>query len=98
MVADLYAALDRLTPSPVVTVNRAVAVGRADGVAAGLAVLAPALADPRLHGYAPLHAAHAALLEPVDPEAARAAWARAAAVSGNPAQRDLLAERTRNGT
>ena len=43
-IADLYGVLSRLAPSPVVEVNRAVALGRADGAPAGLAVLAPVLA------------------------------------------------------
>ena len=50
-------------PSPVVEVNRAVAVGLADGPLAGLAVLAPVLKSGELDGYGPLHAAHADLLD-----------------------------------
>ena len=61
-IAELYGALARLTPSPVVELNRAVAVGLADGPAAGLDLLAPLLADPALERYQPLHAAHAELL------------------------------------
>ena len=87
-IADLYGLLDRLAPSPVVTVNRAVAVGRADGPRAALALLAPVLADGRLDGYAPLHAAHADLLERAgDAEGAIAAWRRAAEAARNPPSR-----------
>jgi RNA polymerase sigma-70 factor, ECF subfamily len=93
-IADLYGLLDRLAPSPVVTVNRAVAVGRADGPRAALALLAPVLADGRLAGYAPLHAAHADLLERAgDPAGAVAAWRRAAQLSHNPAEQAALTRR-----
>jgi RNA polymerase sigma-70 factor, ECF subfamily len=47
-IAALYDALARLDPSPVVAVNRAMAVGLADGPNAGLAILDAAAADPRL--------------------------------------------------
>src|SRR5258708_34189477 len=75
-----------MDPSPVVEVNRAVAIGMADGPLAGLAVLAPVLDDGSLDGYAPLHAAHAALLDQAgDAAGSRAAWERAAACAGNEA-------------
>ena len=98
-IADLYGVLSRLAPSPVVEVNRAVAVGRADGAPAGLAVLAPVLAATA-HGvgglprYPALHAAHADLLERAGrPDAARSAWHRAADLTTNPAQRAELLRR-----
>ena len=99
-IAVLYAELGRRAPSPVVEVNRAVAVGLADGPRAGLAVLQPVLASGELAGYAPLHAAHADLLDQAgETEAAKAAWARAAdATSNEPLRRELerkLAERAR---
>ncbi|HEV7211659.1 MAG TPA: DUF6596 domain-containing protein [Blastococcus sp.] len=93
-IADLYGLLDRMAPSPVVTVNRAVAVGRADGPRAALALLAPVLADGRLDGYAPLHAAHADLLERDGAtDAAIDAWRRAADLSRNPAEAAALERR-----
>ena len=93
-IALLYRALARLDPSPVVEVNRAVAVGMADGPLAGLAVLAPVLASGALSQYAPLHAAHGFLLDKAgDPERARGAWGRAAETSGNSALRDELLRR-----
>jgi RNA polymerase sigma-70 factor, ECF subfamily len=93
-IALLYGALGRLAPSPVVEVNRAVAVGMADGPLAGLAVLEPVLASGALEGYSPLHAAHAALLEKAGyPERSRAAWARAAENSANSAIREELLRR-----
>ncbi len=84
-IATLYGVLARLTPSPVVEVNRAVAVGLADGPRAGLALLEPVLATGALGDYAPLHAAHADLLERAgEPEAAAAAWQRAIQATQNP--------------
>ncbi|MGZ4621631.1 MAG: RNA polymerase sigma factor [Blastococcus sp.] len=97
-IADLYGLLDRIAPSPVVTVNRAVAVGRADGPRAALALLAPVLADGRLDGYAPLHAAHADLLERAGAtDAAVVAWRRAAGLSRN-AEEQAALERRVTGT
>jgi RNA polymerase sigma-70 factor (ECF subfamily) len=92
-IADLYGVLARLDPSPVVLVNRAVALGRADGPAAGLAALASALAEPRLERYLPLHVAHADLLERAGDPSAPQAWRRAAGLAGNRAQRDVLTRR-----
>jgi len=90
-IAALYGTLARLSPSPVVEVNRAVAVGMAAGPHAGLAVLEPVLASGALTGYGPLHAAHADLLERAGLAAgASAAWARAERAMGNAAlQREL---------
>jgi RNA polymerase sigma-70 factor (ECF subfamily) len=90
-IAALYGALARLAPSPVVEINRAVAVGMADGPLAGLAVLEPVLAEGTLDEYGPLHAAHADLLERAGRlEAAVAAWARAAQATPNAALREEL--------
>jgi len=93
-IALLYGALARLAPSPVVEVNRAVAVGMADGPRAGLVVLEPVLASGALAGYGPLHAAHADLLDRAgDTEAATAAWARAIGATENAALREELRRR-----
>jgi RNA polymerase sigma-70 factor (ECF subfamily) len=93
-IAALYGELARRTPSPVIEVNRAVAVGMADGPLAGLAVLEPVLAAGTLAGYAPLHAAHADLLARAgDAEGAAAAWARAADATSNAALREELRRR-----
>jgi RNA polymerase sigma-70 factor (ECF subfamily) len=93
-IALLYGELARRAPSPVVEVNRAVAVGMADGPRAGLAILEPVLAAGALAGYGPLHAAHADLLERAgDAAAASAAWARAIAATENAALRAELERR-----
>jgi RNA polymerase sigma-70 factor (ECF subfamily) len=92
-IAELYGALGRLAPSPVVELNRAVAVGFAEGPEAGLALLAPLLDEPRMAAYAPLSAAHADLLRRAgDRDGARAAYDRAIALGGNAVE---LAELTR---
>jgi RNA polymerase sigma-70 factor, ECF subfamily len=93
-ISLLYGELARLAPSSVVEVNRAVAVGMADGPRAGLAVLEPILASGALADYAPLHAAHAELLDLAgEPEAAVAAWGRAIATTENAAVRAELQRR-----
>jgi RNA polymerase sigma-70 factor, ECF subfamily len=83
-IAELFGALARLNPSPVVELNRAVAVGLADGPAAGLTLLEPLLGDPALERYQPLHAAHAELLSRAgDASAAAGAYERAIALTAN---------------
>jgi RNA polymerase sigma-70 factor, ECF subfamily len=93
-IAELYGALGRLNPSPVVELNRAVAVGLADGPAAGLQLLEPLLADPALERYQPLYAAHAELLSRGgDAEGAARAYERAIALSANAVERAELERR-----
>ena len=93
-IAALYGELARRSPSPVIEVNRAVAVGLADGPMAGLAVLAPVLASGELDSYAPLHTAHADLLDRAGrADEASAAWARALEATGNSALREALQRR-----
>jgi RNA polymerase sigma-70 factor (ECF subfamily) len=93
-IAALYGSLARFKPSPVVEVNRAVAVGMADGPPAGLAILEPVLASGELASYAPLHAAHADLLERAGRRGeAAAAWARAERATGNEQLRRALRSR-----
>jgi RNA polymerase sigma factor (sigma-70 family) len=62
-VAALYGVLDKIAPSPMVTLNRAVAVAMADGPQAGLALLAALDTDGRLAGHHRLPAVRAHLLE-----------------------------------
>jgi RNA polymerase sigma-70 factor (ECF subfamily) len=93
-IAELYGALASLNPSPVVELNRAVAVGLADGPAAGLALLGPLLGDSALERYQPLHAAHAELLSRAgDAVAAARAYERAIALSANAVERAELERR-----
>jgi RNA polymerase sigma-70 factor, ECF subfamily len=90
-MAALFGVLARIAPSPIVEVNRSVAVARAEGAAAGLAVLEPVLRSRELDGYAPLHVAHADLLERTgDAAAAAQAWARAADCADNEVTRAHL--------
>ncbi|MGK4584522.1 RNA polymerase sigma factor [Kitasatospora sp. HPMI-4] len=93
-IAGLYLALGRLSPSPVVEVNRAVALARASGPQAGLEVLAPLLDDPRLARYQPLYAAQAELLRQTgDREGAARAYRRALSLTGNAVERAELERR-----
>ena len=93
-IAELYGALARLTPSPVVELNRAVAVGLASGPAAGLELLDPLLDDPSLERYQPLHAAHAELLSRAgDAEGAADAYGRAIALTANTVEQTELERR-----
>lgn len=90
-VVGLYDVLLRLWPSPVVALNRAVAVGERDGPAAGLAALAPLLDDPALATYAWASAARADLLRRLGRRAEAAdAYAEALALTGNEAERRFL--------
>jgi RNA polymerase sigma-70 factor (ECF subfamily) len=93
-IAVLYGELGRRAPSPVVEINRAVAVGMAGAPRAGLAILEPILASGALADYGPLHAAHADLLDRTgDAVAATAAWARAIETTENASLRAELARR-----
>ena len=93
-IAGLYAELARHDPSPVVAVNRAVAVGFAQGPQAGLEMLDGAAADTRLRRYQPLYAARAELLRRAgDAAGADAAYAEAIALTGNEAERAALERR-----
>ena len=93
-IAELYGALGQLTPSPVVELNRAVAVGLADGPAAGLGLLEPLLRDATLQRYQPLYAAHAELLSRAgDSAGAARAYERAIELSANAVERAELRRR-----
>ncbi|MCP1374332.1 RNA polymerase sigma factor [Dyella lutea] len=93
-IAALYAALAQVSPSPVVELNRAVAVSRAQGPAAGLA-LVEAIADaPALSRYAPLPAVLGDLLEQLGRhDEARAAFRRATELTANAGEREVLQAR-----
>ncbi len=84
-IALLYGALEQMQPSPVVTLNRAVAVSKADGPAAALAMIEP-LAE-QLDGYFYFHGARGAfLLELERPNDAKVAFDRAIALANTPAE------------
>jgi RNA polymerase sigma-70 factor (ECF subfamily) len=91
-IALLYARLAELAPSPVVELNRAVAVAMADGPAEGLALTEPLAPD--LASYHLFHAARADLLRRLGRlEEAAAAYDRALALAPGSAERDFLARR-----
>ena len=93
-IAALYDALAQIAPSPVVELNRAVAVGMAFGPAAGLA-LADALADePTLAGYHLLPSVRGDLLAKLGRHGeARTEFQRAASLTRNARERELMLER-----
>jgi predicted RNA polymerase sigma factor len=93
-IVALYDALAQLTPSPVIELNRAVAVGMAFGPAAGLELVDSLRAAPTLRGYHLLPAVRGDLLMKLGRfEEARADFERAAAMTRNRRERELLLER-----
>jgi RNA polymerase sigma-70 factor (ECF subfamily) len=93
-IAALYGELERTSPSPVVTINRAAALALADGPHVGLALLATLDGDERLERYQPLHAVRAELLaRSGDAVAAAAAYRRAIDLTQNAAERRALQAR-----
>jgi RNA polymerase sigma-70 factor (ECF subfamily) len=93
-IALLYGELARLTGSPVVELNRAVAVAEADGPAAGLALVDQLTATGEVDGYHYLHAARAELLQRLGrTHEARAALGRALELVHDDAERRLLTRR-----
>jgi RNA polymerase sigma factor (sigma-70 family) len=95
-VVSLYDVLVQVWPSPVVALNRAVAVGLADGPEAGLAALDPLLDEPQLAGYGYLSAARADFLARLGRVGeARASYEEAILLTGNAVERTFLEERAR---
>jgi RNA polymerase sigma-70 factor, ECF subfamily len=93
-IERLYDALSAITDSPVVAINRAVAVAEARGAAAGIAALDAIADDARLAEYQPYWAARAGLLARAgEVEAADAAYQRAIGLESDPAVRDFLQQR-----
>ncbi len=93
-IAALYGALQAMTGSPVVAINRAVALAESDGAEAGLAVLDEAAADARLADYQPYWAARADLLARIgNAKAADTAYERAIGLEADPAVRRFLQQR-----
>jgi RNA polymerase sigma factor (sigma-70 family) len=93
-IAALYATLARAAPSPVVELNRAVAVSMAEGPAAGLALLDALRTEPSLAGYHLLYGVRGDLLVKLGRhQEARAELERAASLARNASERKLLLER-----
>jgi RNA polymerase sigma-70 factor, ECF subfamily len=90
-IVALYDALAQLAPSPIVDLNRAVAVSMAFGPAAGLEIVDTLIRDSRLTSYHLLPSVRGDLLEKLGRfEEARTEFARAAALSQNARERTLL--------
>ena len=95
-IVSLYSELGALTPSPVVELNRAVAVSMAYGPEAALDLLNPLLADPLMKNYHLLPSVRGDLLSRMGRHAeARAEFERAASLTRNRREQTLLAERAR---
>ncbi|HEY3204087.1 MAG TPA: RNA polymerase sigma factor [Thermoanaerobaculia bacterium] len=93
-IAALYDALVELAPSPVVELNRAVAVGMAFGPAAGLELVDRLTTEPSLRSYHLLPSVRGDLLAKLGRfEEARAEFERAASLTRNTRERELLLER-----
>jgi RNA polymerase sigma-70 factor (ECF subfamily) len=95
-IAGLYAVLAQVMPSPVIELNRAVAVSMAFGPQAGLDLVDALRAEPSLRGYHLLPSVRGDLLMKLGrPDEARAEFERAAALTRNQRERDLSDERAR---
>jgi predicted RNA polymerase sigma factor len=93
-IAALYARLGERAPSPIVELNRAVAVAMAEGPAAGLAVADALRSEPALRDYHLLPSVRGDLLAKLGrPDEARAEFERAAALTRNERERALLLAR-----
>ena len=95
-IVSLYGELAALAPSPVIELNRAVAVSMASGPKAALDLLDPLLAEPRMKNYHLLPSVRGDLLARLGHHAeARAEFERAASLTRNAREQTLLAERAR---
>ena len=93
-IAALYGELATIAPSPVVELNRAVAVSMASGPAAGLALVDALEDEPLLKNYHLLASVRGDLLDKLGRHAeARAAFERAASLTRNTRERDLMLQR-----
>jgi RNA polymerase sigma-70 factor, ECF subfamily len=98
-IVGLYSELAQVAPSPVVELNRAVAVGMASGPAAGLALVNTLTSEPSLENYHLLPSVRADFLKKLGRlEEARVEFERAAAQTRNLRERDFLLERARSCT
>jgi RNA polymerase sigma factor (sigma-70 family) len=95
-IVSLYDELARLTPSPVVELNRAVAVAMASGPAAGLELIDELNSDPELRNYHLLPSVRGDLLVKLDRRReAQVEFERAASLTQNSRERELLLNRAR---
>ena len=95
-IAALYEELGRIEPSPVVELNRAVAVSMASGPAAGLALVDALKDNPALKNYHLLPSVRGDLLKKMGrKDEARTEFERAASITRNVRERNLLLERAR---
>jgi len=95
-IVSLYAALATVTPSPVVELNRAVAVAMASGPAAGLELVDTLIAERSLQNYHLLPSVRGDLLKKLSRlDEARAEFERAASLTRNARERELLLDRAR---
>ena len=93
-IASLYTALAQITPSPVVELNRAVAIGMAVGPAAGLELVDALTSEPSLKAYHLLPSVRGDLLSKLGRyDEARVEFKRAASLTRNARERELLLER-----
>lgn len=93
-IAALYARLMAVAPSPVVELNRAVAISRAQGAEAALPLVDALAVEPKLRDYAPLAAVRGDLLQQLGRgDEARDAFLRAAGLTGNLRERDVMLAR-----
>jgi RNA polymerase sigma factor (sigma-70 family) len=93
-IASLYGELAALFPSPIVELNRAVAVGMAEGAQAGLAIADRLVGEPSLKAYHLLASVRGDLLRKLGRHTeAREAFEAAATLTGNARERDLMRRR-----
>lgn len=93
-IAGFYTELAVLVPSPIIELNRAVAVGMAEGPEAGLSIVDRLMREPALKGYHLLPSVRGDLLHKLGRcEEARAAFEAAAALADNRREHDLLKRR-----
>jgi RNA polymerase sigma factor (sigma-70 family) len=98
-IATLYAELAELMPSPIVELNRAVAVGMAFGAAAGLELVDELASEPSLKNYHLLPSVRGDFLSKLERfDEARAEFERAASLTRNARERDFLLERAATAT
>jgi RNA polymerase sigma-70 factor, ECF subfamily len=98
-IVEIYSELARVTPSPVVELNRAVAVAMASGPAAGLELVNALTSEPSLQNYHLLPSVRADFLKKLGRlDEARGEFERAAGLTRNAREREFLLERARSCT